>query len=180
MWWILAGLAIVLAWLILSRLRSYEKLFATSHLMEFGQALAALKRAAMQNMMTVLSPDDARVLQTSAGLALIYTINLDPDGRYIHHASVSIPGQVTTAAVGEMFILLWARLLGFGYERLVLDMSPATVHHAEFVLNESEQADFARRPVEAPTVDMLEAFQVECLRVRQNMRRDLSPAAAEP
>jgi hypothetical protein len=124
------------------------------------------------------SPDDARVLQTSEGLVFVYTISLDPDGRYIHHASVSIPGQVTVHAVGEIFVLLWARQLGVGYERLVLKASPATVHHAEFGLNESEQADFAQRTVEALTVDMLKAFQVECLRVRQNMRRDPSPAAA--
>jgi hypothetical protein len=125
------------------------------------------------------SPDDAPILRTSAGLVLVYTISIDPHGRYTHHASVSIPGRVTAHAVGEMFILLWARLLGVGYDRLVLKLSPATVHHAEFVLDESEQPAFAQRLVETPTVDMLKAFQAECLRVRQNMRRDPSPAAAE-
>jgi hypothetical protein len=126
----------------------------------------------------VQSPDDARILHTSAGLVFVYTVSADPAGKYVHHASVSVPGGVTAHAVGEMFILLWARLLGVGYERLVLQMSPATVHHAEFVLDGSEQADFAQRPVEAPTADMLKAFQAECLRVRQSMRRSPRLAAA--
>jgi hypothetical protein len=124
------------------------------------------------------APGDGRVLQTSGGLAFVYTVSLQPDGRYVHHASVSMPGEVTTHAVGEIFVLLWARLLGIGYERLVLEVSPATVHHAEFMLDASEQAEFAQRPVAVPTVDMLKAFQAECMRARQNLRRALRPVGA--
>jgi hypothetical protein len=45
--WLLAGLAFIILWGVLSRMRSYRRLFADSHLMEFGQALPALKQAAM-------------------------------------------------------------------------------------------------------------------------------------
>ncbi len=182
MWWILAGLAVVAVGGIAWRMRSYGRLFADSHLMEFGEALPALKQAAMQRVIAggerpAPSPGDGRAMQTSAGLVFVYTVGINPAGKYVHHASVSIPGQVTAHAVGEMFILLWARLLGVGYDRLALQMSPTTVHHAEFVLDESEQAAFARRPVETPTAGMLKAFQVECLAARQNMRRDPGFAA---
>jgi hypothetical protein len=183
MWWLLAGLAFVILWWLLARMRSYQKLFALAHVMEFARALPALKQAAMQNVMTgdgwvAPPPDGPRILRTSAGLVFVYTIGIDPAGKYVHHASVSVPGGVTAHAVGEMFILLWARLLGVGCERLVLQMSPATVHHAEFVLDEGEQAEFAQRVVEAATADKLKALQAECLRVRQNMRRGPRLAAA--
>jgi hypothetical protein len=183
MWWVLAGLALGAVWLIVSRVLRYEKLFGVPHLMEFAQALPALKEAAMRQVMTggdwgEPSPGDDRVLQTSAGLVFVYTVSIDPDGRYAHHASVSLPGRITAHAVGETFILLWARLLGIDYQRLVLQVSPATVHHAEFVLHSGEQEGFAQRPVETPTADMLKAFQAECLRARQHLRRDPRPAAA--
>jgi hypothetical protein len=185
MWWLLACLAIVAVWWILSRVFSYSRLFAVPHLMQFGEALPALKQAAMRDPMAgdgciAPSPDDARIMRTSVGLVLVYTVSIDAAGRYVHHASVSIPGRVTAHAVGETFLLLWARLLGIGYDGLVLQMSPATVHHAEFALDESEQADFARRPVEAPTAEFLKAFQAECLTARQNLRRVPRLAAAGP
>jgi len=184
MWWILACLAVVAVWWIVSRVLSYNRLFAFPHLRQFGEALPALKQAAMHEVVPgvgwdVLLPDDARIMRTLAGLAFVYTISIDPAGRYVHHASVSIPGRVTAHAVGEMFILLWARLLGVEYGRLVLQISPATVHHAEFVLDGCEQGDFARRAVEAPTEDMLKAFQAECLTARQNLRRG-PPASPAP
>jgi hypothetical protein len=176
MWWVLAGPALGAVWLIVSRVLRYEKLFGIPHVMQFAQALPALKQAAMRQVMTgsdgvAPSPGDDRRLQTSAGLAFVYTVSLDPDGRYVHHASASLPGRVTAHAVGETFILLWARLLGVDYGRLVLQVSPATVHHAEFVLDDGEQADFAARPVETPSTDMLKAIAAECLRARQDLHR---------
>jgi len=178
--WLLALLAIAaasLVWWILRRLFWYRRLFAVPHLMEFGQGLAAVKRAAMREVIAGdaeggPSPDDARILQTSAGLALLYTVSLGAAGTYVHHASVSIPGRPTAHAVGETFILLWAKLLGIEYARLALDVSPMTVHHAEFVLNEQEQSDFAQRLVAAPTAEWMQAFLAECATARQNLRRD--------
>jgi hypothetical protein len=140
---------------------------------EFGHGLAALKKAAMRAVGDggdAPSPDDARILRTAAGLALLYTISMKAPGTYVHHASVSIPGRVTARAVGETFILLWAKLLGVAYQRLALEVSPTTVHHAEFVLDENEQASFAQRPVQTPTVELLQAFQSECAAARPNLR----------
>lgn len=182
MMWLLACLAIAavgLVWWIVLRLSWYRRLFAVPHLMQFAQELAAVKQAAMRDVITsdgegVRPPDDARILRTSAGLALLYTVSLGAAGTYVHHASVSIPGRPTAHAVGETFILLWAKLLGVEYGRLALDVSPMTVHHAEFVLNENEQSDFAQRPVETPTAEWLQAFLAECATARQSLRRDRS------
>jgi hypothetical protein len=181
--WLLLCLAVVvagLAWWTVSRLSVYRRLFAVAHMSEFGQGLAALKQAAMRaagDGGDVSSPDDARILRTSAGLALLYTISIKAPGTYVHHASVSIPGRVTAHAVGETFILLWAKLLGVKYERLALEVSPTTVHHAEFMLDENEQANFARRPVQAPTVELLQAFRSDCAAARQSLRGGRSRAA---
>ena len=178
--WLLTLLAIAaasLVWWIVRRLFWYRRLFAVPHLMEVGQGLAGVKQTAMRDMIAseakgVESPDDARILRTSAGLVLLYTIGQGAPGTYVHHASISIPGRPTAHAVGETFILLWAKLLGIEYGRLALDVSPMTVHHAEFVFNEQEQSEFAQRPIEAPTAEWLQAFLAECTTARQNLRRD--------
>src|SRR5262249_14400996 len=180
MLWLLASLAVAaagLVWWVVLRLSWYRRLFAIPHLIEFGQGLAAVKQAAMRNVIAsdgngVHSPDDARILRTSMDLVLLYTISLGAAGTYVHHASVSIPGRPTAHAVGETFLLLWAKLLGVEYGRLALNMSPMTVHHAEFVLNQNEQSEFAQRPVAAATAEGLEAFLAECATARQSLRRD--------
>jgi hypothetical protein len=184
--WLVTCLAIAaagLVWWIMSRVSSYRTLFGIPHLMEVGQGIAALKQAAIQDLIPsdgggIRPPDDARILRTSAGLLLVYTVNVGTAGMYVHHASVSIPGQVTTHAVGETFLLLWAKLLGVEYERLALQASAATVYHAEFALDENEQSNFARQPVVAPTVEWLQAFQAECTNARQTLRLHRSIAAA--
>jgi hypothetical protein len=183
--WPLLCLAIAvagLAWWIMSRRSLYRTLFSDPHLMEFGQGLAARKAAALRDVIgmsggEIQSPDDPRILRTSAGLALVYTVSIREPATYVHHASISMPGRVTAHAVGETFILLWARLLGIEYERLALQVSPTSVHHAEFVLDENEQSSFAQRPVEAPTVALLQAFHAESARARQGLRWDRSLAA---
>jgi hypothetical protein len=185
MWlFVCSAIAIVgLVWWIVSRLSSYRRLFADRHLVEFSQRLAAVKQAALRDMVPtdgggIQSADDARLLRTSADLALLYTVTIRAPGTYVHHASVSIPGRATAHAVGATFILLWARLLGVGYERLALGVSPATVHHAEFELNEGEQADFAQRAVEVPTAEWLQAFRAECLTARESLT--WNPIASPP
>src|SRR5262245_26350559 len=101
MLWLLAFLAIAaaaLAWWIVLRLSWYRRLFAFPHLLEFGQGLAAVKQAAIRDVIAsdangVQSPDDARILRTSAGLVLLYTVSPGATGTYVHHASVSTPGR---------------------------------------------------------------------------------------
>ncbi|HEY6258226.1 MAG TPA: hypothetical protein VIY51_20785 [Xanthobacteraceae bacterium] len=171
-------------WWSTTRLSLYRRLFAVPHLMQFAQGIPALKQAAMRGLIAsdaaaVEPSDDARILRTSAGLALVYTISKRAGGSYVHHASVSIPGRVTAHAVGETFVLLWAKLLGVEYARLTLQVSPTSVHHAEFVLDAHEQSAFAQRAVEAPAVEWLQTFQAECEKARQSLRRNQGLAAVE-
>jgi hypothetical protein len=160
-----------LAWLW-SRVSMYRKLFAEAHFVQFGEKIGAVKQAALSNLgcEDVRSPgDDPRWFRTDAGLVLLYTISNDSPGKYVHYASVSVAGTYTAHGVGETFILLWARLLGIEYERLALGISKATVHHATFVLEEAEQTDFARRQVEALTIEKLRDFYNEKSKVRERL-----------
>jgi hypothetical protein len=177
---VIAGLAIlVVAYCVWAWIRSrgslYRKLFAEAHLLEVAEKIGALKQTALSNIgientQKIQSPnDDPRWFRTQAGLALFYTINNDSPGKYVHYASVSVSGTYTAHAVGETFILLWARLLGVGYERLALGVSRTTVHHAQFVLEEAEQMDFAGRSVEPLTGEGLRALLNERSTVREKL-----------
>src|SRR5262245_32680910 len=124
--WLLTLLAIAaasLVWWIVRGLFWYRRLFSVPDLMEVGQVLAGGTQSANRDMIAseakgVESPDDARILRTSAGLVLLYTIGQGAPATYSHHASISIPGRPTAHAVGETFILLWATLLRIEYGRL--------------------------------------------------------------
>jgi hypothetical protein len=46
------------------------------------------------------APDDKRAILASAGLLFYYTVGVGRAGKHVHHACVSIPGQITTHAEG--------------------------------------------------------------------------------
>jgi hypothetical protein len=177
MWgWICAGLAVAMlvGW-GLARWRLYSRLFADEHLLEVARGVVQLKEAALAKVIEapeqeLRSPEDPRVLRSRLGLALLYTVSHREPGRYVHHASVSLVGGPTAHAVGELFILLWAKVLGVPHEGLTLGVSQATVHHAEFVLDEPGEAEFARRPTHELAPDQVAEFRGETARVRAGLQ----------
>jgi hypothetical protein len=64
-------------------------------------------------------------------------------------------------AVGETFVLFSAKLLGVPFESLALGVGRSTVHHAEFHLSPTEQAEFAGRPVPEVSLADITAFRGE-------------------
>jgi hypothetical protein len=175
--WLIGG-GIVLALLIvlwfIGGFGVYRRVFADAHFQEIAARLPSVKQAALERL--VVSQEDAmrpmedpRVLLTSVGLAMIYTIGPD-GGVYRHHLSVSFPARGYTAhAVGETFVLFVAWLLGIASDRLFLGISQTTVHHAEFVLTEQEQGAFAERAVEAPSTERIAAFRADWITVRKQL-----------
>src|SRR3954447_1777712 len=120
MWgWICGGgaaLVVVLAfaWMFL-RGNVYKHLFADAHFVEVARGLARVKTAALANPLaddTEMPPphEDPRVLTTSAGMILAYTVSRVED-RFVHHYSVSVGGGYIAHAVGETFVLLAAKLM---------------------------------------------------------------------
>ena len=167
--WIFVGL--LAASFIIWGATRYRPIFADKHFTEMARTVAQVKAAALEHGDDPYRPaDDPRAQVTTAGLALVYTIN-QRDDRFIHHYSVSIPGRVTPHAVGEQFILFVARLLGVPFDILALSrFESSTVHHAEFRLSQAEQLAFARQPVPEVTKVEIAAFLTEFHEARKNLR----------
>jgi hypothetical protein len=141
--WICAGVAVaaLIGWIVF-RGAAYRRLFADDHLLEVARGVTRIKAAALDKVIAtdedeVRSPADPRVVVTSAGLALLYTVRRVED-RFVHHYSVSVAGGYTAHAVGETFVLFVARRLGVPSESLSLGVGRSTVHHAEFRLSAVE------------------------------------------
>jgi hypothetical protein len=84
-------------------------------------------------------PDDPRILVTSCGLVIVYTVQ-KRDAEFAHHCSVGTKGGATAHAVGSTFLLLIVKLLGLPAEKTGYQIADSTVHHAEAVVDEAEHA----------------------------------------
>ena len=129
--------------------RRFGAVLGLAHVRTFVERVDALRDAALDRFDEPLRDPDPRTTLTRAGLAVAYTITGDGDD-YRHHLSVSQPGGPTTRAVGARFLLLGVRRLrvdGADDLEVGLGVSPAGVHHAEWVLDAEMQARFVdRRP----------------------------------
>jgi hypothetical protein len=155
-------IALLAAGVIVWRVSSYRRIFADRHFADVARIVAQVKAAALEHGDGEYLPaDDPRARITTAGFALVYTIK-QRDDRFVHHYSVSIPGRVTSHAVGERFILFVATLLGVPFDILALSsVESSTVHHAEFQLSQREQSEFARQSVPEVTKVEIAAFLKE-------------------
>jgi hypothetical protein len=115
-----------------------------------GKWAAGLKAAALARMIPPASmptsADDPRIVKTSAGLAIIYTVARG-DTTFTHHCSVSVPGGPTLHAVGWRFVPLVAKLVGLPLERMAFEIGKSTVHHGEVVLSQIEHEAVALAPI---------------------------------
>lgn len=175
MWgWILALLlvAALIAW-IAARGAAYRRIFSDAHLAEVARGVGPLKSAALGRLIAsdedqIASSTDPRLLLTSAGLALAYTVQPDQDG-YVHHYSVSLGGEYTARAVGEAFVLFVAELLGVPFDTLALGVGQSTVHHAEFRLSAGEHEKYAEQPVREVAQHEMETLWRQCVERRNQV-----------
>jgi hypothetical protein len=174
--WAFPGFVIVviLSWIV-SRIRAYRRFFSDAHFLEVSQGVPPLKAAALDRMIApnnkdeALAPSDPRILVTSAGVAFFYTIQ-HVENRFIHHYSVSEAGRITAAALGETYTLFVAKLLGVPFETLKLGMGQSGVRHAEFILSDAEQSEFAARATPEMSAAEVKAFHRECMEARERLR----------
>ena len=176
MWvWFIPGFAIAVIFLwIVSRIRAYRRFFADTHFLEVSQGVPRLKAAALDRIIApnedqAPSPSDPRALVTSAGLAFFYTIHR-VENRFVHHYSVSEAGRITAAALGETYTLFVAKLLGVPFGTLKLEMGQSAIRHAEFILSDAEQSEFAARATLEISAAEVKAFSRECMEVREHLR----------
>ena len=169
---IVVVLAIVaLAWWYVPRRARYGRVFGDQHFTEVARGVARIKTAAMErpDVALVHAPTDPRLLVTSKGLVLLYTLTRTGD-RFEHHYSLSLGGGYTAHAPGATFVLFVAKLLGVPFQTLALSVAPSTAHHAEFHLSAAEQEGFTNRPVPEPTPDEIMAFRREFFDVRERLQ----------
>jgi hypothetical protein len=179
---VILGLAALLVALwVVARTRRYARLFADAHVLEVARGLVGVKAAALARPIRSerdepTGPDDPRILATSAGLAIVYTVAESEGGSgFAHHCSVSVVGAPTTHAVGGTFLLLVAKLLSLPREGLSCQITESTVHHAEVALDAARHAAIAAAPVLAPLPAELAALRREALNARASIAWDRSP-----
>jgi hypothetical protein len=174
--WVVTAVALFLVAIIVfgvwSRTRMYGRLFSDRHYLEFAGAAVALKQAALDRPIVtdsdgIESRSDPRCLSTSAGLAIVYTVS-PVDSGLLHQCSVSVAGDLTARAVGESFVLLMAKLIGLPLDKLRVQISRSTVHHALAILSPSEHARLASAPVFELTADNVERVRCEIRDLRAN------------
>lgn len=167
----LLGLAaLVVALWLAARARRYGRVFAAEHWRQVAESMVRVKAAALAKVIRAdgdepSTPDDHRILATSAGLAIVYTVS-ESAGRFVHHCSVSLVGGPTTHAVGGSFTLYLAKLLGLPLARLRCSVADTTVHHAELSLDADEHAALATAPVLDVSSDDIAALRREALDAR--------------
>jgi hypothetical protein len=163
----------VLGWLLL-RNRLARRLLTDAHLVEVALGLEKVKRAALSRPIESAAafaplPRDPRILATSVGLLLFYTVS-PFEGQSAHHLSLSVSGGYLPRAAGETLLVYLAGLLGIACNRLSLYVSPTSVQHAEFLLDSGELAELANRPIKPPAADRLPALRKEWSLVRETLR----------
>jgi hypothetical protein len=179
------GVALVVLWLV-ARARRYAALFADPHLLEIGRGLGRVKAAALARVMrderdAPTAADDPRVLATSAGLAIVYTVR-ERATRFEHHCSISVVGGPTPHAVGGTFVMLVTKLLGLTDAGLQCHVAASTVHHAALSVDAERHAALAALPIPRLTPAALMALRREALEARGSVswQRTTRPADQAP
>jgi hypothetical protein len=151
-WIVAGGIVALLGAFVRSRVTRYQRLFSPEHLLEVARSVGRLKAAAIEKMVTEADPgpealDDPRILATSAGLVVLYTVR-EQEPEFLHHCSISIGGGHTPHAVGRTFMALIVNLVGLPLDKTRFMRGRSSVHHAEVALSAAEHTALAARPVE--------------------------------
>jgi hypothetical protein len=173
--WVLGGLAVVGAAVLFFRGRMYRRLFSNEHFIEIGHCVAGLKAAALERATDAMAdgkwdPSDPRMLVTSAGLAIAYTVHAN-DPEFIHHCSVGVSGDFTAHGAGATFVAFVMNLVGLPMDKARFQVGESTVHHAEATLGAEEHEKVAR----ASVPEVSGANVVEFRRAALAMRDAMTP-----
>ena len=132
--------------------RKYVPLFKDGHLFgEIPSCLAALKHEAFTRAGQPLTiPNDSRLFLTSAGLAIIYTVEERPQG-LVNQISMSYSGTPIAFAFGGHCGYLILTFLGVDVRRIAVAHSEAGVTHLAFIVAPDDRSEFVARSVSVPS-----------------------------
>ncbi|HET7542152.1 MAG TPA: hypothetical protein VFK05_19930 [Polyangiaceae bacterium] len=172
--WLLSGLGAILLWGLLARVRHYGRLLSDAHFQALASRTADLKRAAITRIIgseadAIYDASDPRVLRTEAGLAVVYTVTLR-QAEFVHHYSVSFPGQHVAQGTKALFVQFIARLLGLPLEKIRFDGGAGAVQHAECALSADAHAALVAEPPLDLSPEKLRALRLEAMNARLERR----------
>jgi hypothetical protein len=169
--WLLGGIGLLLLWAVVSRVRTYGRLLSDAHFQWLAIRVPDLKSAALARLIAaeadaIADLSDPRVLSTKPGLVVVYTVR-QREAEFIHHCSVSFPGQHVAQGSVELFLHFVVRLLGLPLPELRFERGASGVQHAECVLStEAHAALAAQAPREWSAAELL-ALRSEAMDARR-------------
>jgi hypothetical protein len=171
--WVLGGLMAIAAAVLFFRGRTYRRLFSDEHFIEIGHSVVSLKAAALERATDAIADgmwdrSDPRMLVTSAGLAIAYTVH-ENDLEFIHHCSVGVSGDFTAHGVGATFVAFVMNLVALPMHKTRFQVGESTVHHAEATLGAEEHEKVARASVPEVSGANVVEFRRAALAMRDAM-----------
>lgn len=172
--WLFVALLVVFGAVVASRARLYGRLFGDDHWIEIGRGIAGVKAAAFARVIDTdddapTSRDDPRILATSSGLVIVYTVQ-KRDADFVHHCSVGTKGGATAHAVGSTFLLLVVRLLGLPAEKVTYQIADSTIHHAEAVVDDAGHHALSAAPVPELSAGNVAELRRDVMEAREGVR----------
>ncbi|MCC6997757.1 MAG: hypothetical protein IT370_24275 [Deltaproteobacteria bacterium] len=175
MWVLIIGgsLAGLIGLALVAKVRGLRRLFGDEHFLEIARKVPAMKDAALASASAPdvegrVPLDDARLVLTTCGLAILYTVGAE-EGQFVHACSVSYRRGVTAHAIGEAFLAYLVILLGLPVERLKLAVSASTAHHAEVTLSPDDHAAVAAADVPEVTATNIAAIRAAIVATRARL-----------
>jgi hypothetical protein len=172
--WLFVSLLVVFGLVVASRARMYGRLFGDEHWLEIGRGIAGTKAAALGRVIETdgdapVSRGDPRIIATSSGLVIVYTVQ-KREADFVHHCSVGTRGGATAHAVGSTFVVLVAKLLGLPTEKTTYQIADSTIHHAEAVVDEAEHLALAAAPVPEVSAGNVAELRRDVMEAREGVR----------
>jgi hypothetical protein len=167
----LAIIAFLLLAMLVARIRVYGRLLSDAHFLNIGQGMPALRAGAFTESIradqdAIRSSDDARVLKTDAGMAIVYTI-VQQGSDFVHHCSVGLPGDHVAHGTLDFLLSFVLLLLKLPLDQMRFEIGAGSVHHAQINLSEAEHAALAALPSSDTSPTHLFALRAAAVEARK-------------
>jgi hypothetical protein len=177
MTWVLVGLGCLLALAVFSvawRGGRLRRLIDTGHLLELAQEMVRAKAEALSvDEMSRDAPAAGQLppggLVTSEGLFVVYTVDAALDSPYSHHLSMSLGGGSLPLPIGRILVVFLHQILGLEGTAIGVGRSEGGRFHLRWELSGSEQASFAAREVQVPTLFEIEEHLAAWMRAAREV-----------
>lgn len=184
---IVAVAIVVVVVLVAAGAMKYDRILGEKNLSELSVSLTKLKAYALEHPLQGLSNESVPIdpgycIDTDQGMRLVYTISKNSDA-YQHHISLS-GGPSYLAHSAAMTIASWmGHCLTVDATKISVPLNLGNqdgfVRHIVFELNETEQENFASKPVRQYTVqEITKTTWQELMTDRDKIQKNSLPASS--